>query len=466
MRKAVLVGASLVAASEAFVTPGFAPAPVSGTRSTPSLLTLKAVGKRPDVKVTTTDEPMAPGLCDVTGRRLGTATISRPTGGRAPPPIAANPTVAASKESGFPKTAYVARYYDPVAAGHVQASAVVRQTQAAGLAAAPSSKVEQTTFLGSRTLGKMMKGIFGGSSATVTADDLRGAQKMIDDILLETNANPLMVRLAWHDSGTFDASISSEWPAAGGAIGSIRFKPEIEHGANAGLASAVQMLEPVKAKFPKVSYADLFQMASARAIELAGGPPLNMRYGRVDAAGPDNCSPEGNLPDAEAGPSGKYGGTSGTKPTEDTTPNGHLRKVFYRMGLDDEAIVALSGAHTLGRAYKDRSGLGAEKTKFTDGSVQTRADGTEAKYKAGGSSWTKQWLKFDNSYFTTLPDPSADPELLKLSSDRTLFEDAGFKTFAEKFRDSEAEFFASYAAAHVELSELGSKFVPEGGIRI
>jgi hypothetical protein len=133
MRKAVLVGASLVAASEAFVTPGFAPAPVSGTRSTPSLLTLKAVGKRPDVKVclcgrsraarrcrvfswgmhaacarawpdvsthascdpqvTTTDEPMAPGLCDVTGRRLGTATISRPTGGRAPPPIAANPTV-------------------------------------------------------------------------------------------------------------------------------------------------------------------------------------------------------------------------------------------------------------------------------------------------------------------------------------------------------------------------------------
>lgn len=26
----------------------------------------------------------------------------------------------------------------------------------------------------------------------------------------------------------------------------------------------------------------------------------------------------------------------------------HLRKVFYRMGLNDEEIVALSGAHTLG----------------------------------------------------------------------------------------------------------------------
>lgn len=30
----------------------------------------------------------------------------------------------------------------------------------------------------------------------------------------------------------------------------------------------------------------------------------------------------------------------------------HLRNVFYRMGFGDEGIVALSGAHTLGRAMK------------------------------------------------------------------------------------------------------------------
>jgi len=30
----------------------------------------------------------------------------------------------------------------------------------------------------------------------------------------------------------------------------------------------------------------------------------------------------------------------------------HLRDVFYRMGFDDEAIVALSGAHTLGRCHQ------------------------------------------------------------------------------------------------------------------
>jgi hypothetical protein len=42
------------------------------------------------------------------------------------------------------------------------------------------------------------------------------------------------------------------------------------HGANAGLATAVSLLEPVKTAYPIVSYAVPFQMASARSIELAG----------------------------------------------------------------------------------------------------------------------------------------------------------------------------------------------------
>ena len=188
-----------------------------------------------------------------------------------------------------------------------------------------------------------------------------------------------------------------------------------------------------------------------------------MTTGRTDATGPEQCSPEGNLPDAEAGDNGEYGGADSAK---DTTPFGHLRKVFYRMGFDDEAIVALSGAHTFGRAYADRSGLGKEKTKFTDGSKQLLVDGSEAKYTPGGSSWTDNWLVFDNSYFSIMPDEDADPELLKTSTDLTLFEDEGFKPFAEKFGESQEAFFESYAKAHKQLSELGSKFEPEGGISL
>ena len=60
-------------------------------------------------------------------------------------------------------------------------------------------------------------------------------------------------------------------------------------------------------------------------------------------------------------------------------------------------VGAGQGAHTLGRAWKTRSGLGADKTKFTDGSKVARGDGKEGIGAKGGSSWTEKWLKFDNS---------------------------------------------------------------------
>jgi len=297
---------------------------------------------------------------------------------------------------------------------------------------------------------------------SLTKDDLLGARDEIDKLLREKACGPIMVRLAWHDAGTFDKNVKAEWPGAGGANGSIRFEPEILHGANAGLVNAHNLLVPIREQFPAVSYADLYQMASARAIETAGGPNLGIRYGRVDVESPDGCAPEGNLPDAEAGPEGKFGGPGGTALTEDPEARGHLRKVFYRMGFDDEGIVALSGAHTLGRAYKDRSGLGKEKTKFTDGSTEQKfADGEKAPFTSGGSSWTEQFFVFDNSYFQVLADDGADEELLKLSSDLAVFKDEDFRPFAEKFRDDKDTFFDSYAKAHRKLSELGVKFSTE-----
>ena len=116
-----------------------------------------------------------------------------------------------------------------------------------------------------------------GGCLFASKESLDGAQAMIDAIIDEKNCNPFFVRLAWHDSGTFDKNVQGEWPAQGGAIGSIRFAPEITHGANNGLINAVKLLEPVKQKFPDLSYADIYQMASARGIEKAGGPKIDMK---------------------------------------------------------------------------------------------------------------------------------------------------------------------------------------------
>jgi cytochrome c peroxidase len=53
---------------------------------------------------------------------------------------------------------------------------------------------------------------------------------------------PVLLRLAWHASGTFDKATGT-----GGSNGAtMRFAPESAHGANAGLKAARDFLEPVK----------------------------------------------------------------------------------------------------------------------------------------------------------------------------------------------------------------------------
>ena len=73
------------------------------------------------------------------------------------------------------------------------------------------------------------------------------------------------------------------------------------------------------------------------SVEYMGGAETPWKPGRTDAASGDMCPPNGRLPDASQGAQ-------------------HLRDIFYRMGFNDQEIVALAGAHTLGRCHTDRSG--------------------------------------------------------------------------------------------------------------
>ncbi|KAL3513643.1 hypothetical protein ACH5RR_026360 [Cinchona calisaya] len=268
-------------------------------------------------------------------------------------------------------------------------------------------------------------------------EQLKSAREDIKEILRTKFCHPILVRLGWHDAGTYNKNIK-DWLQRGGANGSLRYEVELKHAANAGLVNALQLIQPIKDKYSGVTYADLFQLASATAVEEAGGPKIPMKYGRVDVSGPHQCPEEGRLPDA--GP---------------PSPAAHLRDVFYRMGLNDKEIVALSGAHTLGRSRPERSGWGKPETKYTK-------DGPGA---PGGQSWTVQWLKFDNSYFKDIKE-RRDAELLVLPTDAVLFEDASFKEYAEKYAADQGAFFKDYAEAHAKLSNLGARFDPPEGFSI
>ncbi|MFQ6651240.1 hypothetical protein Gotur_022508 [Gossypium turneri] len=229
---------------------------------------------------------------------------------------------------------------------------------------------------------------------------IENARRELRGLIAEKNCAPIIVRLAWHSAGTFDWKTNT-----GGPFGTVKHAAELAHKANTGLDIAINLLEPIKEQFPIISYADFYQLAGVVAVEVTGGPEIPFHPGRPVRAD-------------------------------------RLREIFInQMGLTDKDIVALSGAHTLGRCHKDRSGF----------------DG----------AWTTNPLIFDNSYFKELLSGTG-ADIIQLPSDKVLVSDPVFRPFVEKYAAvrklffslsnsmfDQGEFFADYANAHLRLSELG-----------
>jgi cytochrome c peroxidase len=93
---------------------------------------------------------------------------------------------------------------------------------------------------------------------TAVAADISNLVKASPDI------GPTFVRLAWHSSGTYD-KMSKD---GGSGKGTTRFKEELAHGANAGLAkTVVAMMEPLKEKYGEnLSYADLYTLGGGMSV--------------------------------------------------------------------------------------------------------------------------------------------------------------------------------------------------------
>ncbi|KAK4182632.1 putative mitochondrial cytochrome c peroxidase precursor [Podospora australis] len=234
---------------------------------------------------------------------------------------------------------------------------------------------------------------------------------------------PVLLRLAWHASGTYDKETNT-----GGSNGAtMRFSPEADHGANAGLKAARDFLEPVKAKFPWITYSDLWILGGVCAIQEMMGPSIPYRAGRQDrdvAA----CTPDGRLPDA-------------------AQAHDHLRNIFYRMGFNDQEIVALAGAHALGRCHTDRSGYSGpwtfSPTVLTNDYFKLLVE----------EKW--QWKKWNG------PKQYEDKKtqtLMMLPADMALIQDKKFKEWVVKYAKDNDLFFKDFSAVCTKLFELGVPF--------
>ncbi|XP_042497078.1 putative L-ascorbate peroxidase 6 isoform X1 [Macadamia integrifolia] len=210
-----------------------------------------------------------------------------------------------------------------------------------------------------------------------------------------------VLRLAFHDAGTFDMDDTS-----GGMNGSIVY--ELDRPENSGLKKSVKILEKAKSEagiIQPVSWADMIAVGGAEAISICGGPTIPVQLGRLDSMLPD---PEGKLPQESLDASG-------------------LKQCFLRKGFSTQELVALSGAHTLGS-------------------------------KGFGNPTV-----FDNSYFKILLEKpwlssAGMSSMIGLPTDHVLAEDDECLRWITEYAENQNRFFDDFRNAYIKLVNSGARW--------
>ncbi|KAI5922886.1 heme peroxidase [Camillea tinctor] len=176
-----------------------------------------------------------------------------------------------------------------------------------------------------------------------------------------------------------------------------------------------------------------------------GGPEVAWRGGRTDFADERSVPPRGRLPDGAQGAA-------------------HLRAVFGRMGFGDQEIVALSGAHNLGRCHKDRSGFEGKwvnnPTRFSNQYFRLlRAHDWKRKRLDNG---VEQFVYVEEG--EEGEEEEKPEELMMLPTDMSLLEDEKFRPWVERYAEDKELFFADFAKVFAKLLELGLRRDAAGNV--
>lgn len=212
----------------------------------------------------------------------------------------------------------------------------------------------------------------------------------------------------------------------------MRYEAEGGDPANAGLQHGRAFLEPVKEKNPWITYSDLWTLAGVVAIKEMGGPEISWKPGRTDLVDDTKVPPRGRLPDGAQGAD-------------------HLRFIFYRMGFNDQEIVALAGGHNLGRTHMDRSGFEGpwvnNPTRFSNQffKLLLKLEWSEVTLENG----VRQFVYHD-------PDlEEGEEKLMMLPTDIALITDPSFNEWVKKYAEDKDLFFDDFSKVFAKLVELG-----------
>ncbi|MFF8991284.1 catalase/peroxidase HPI [Streptomyces sp. NPDC014983] len=239
---------------------------------------------------------------------------------------------------------------------------------------------------------------------------------------------PLVLRMVWHCAGTYRVGDGR----GGASCGMQRFAPVNSWPDNRNLDKARRLLWPVKKKYGrKISWPDLMVFAGNRALESMGLRTFGFAGGRAEVWESDEdvyWGPErvwlgderhGGVRELERPLAAAQMGLIYVNPEgPNTVPDPltsarDIRETFRRMGMDDEATVALiAGGHTFGKTHGaadpeawlgpepegaplDQQGLGWRSGYGTGMAGDAITSGLEG-------TWTPTPTHWDNSFFETL----------------------------------------------------------------
>lgn len=237
---------------------------------------------------------------------------------------------------------------------------------------------------------------------------------------------PVLLRLAWHSSGTYR---SGGCPVGGSFGGTYRFDQETNDASNMGLQNAFAFLKPIKDTFDWISYGDLFTLGGVVALQEMQGPTTPWRPGRKDLL--EKETPEnGRLPDgAETEPS-------------------YLRSYFAQLDfLNDREIVALMGSHSLGKTHLANSGFEGP----WGGAVNIFSN--EYFVNLLHQKWTLEKNDAGNLQYNN-PDKS----FMMLPADMALIKDDKFLKIVTEFSEHQDVFAEEFKNAFTKLIENGIDF--------
>merc|ERR1711920_225998 len=293
----------------------------------------------------------------------------------------------------------------------------------------------------------------------------------------------LMIRLAWHCSGSYRKS-----DGVGGRTGGRqRFEPERSWPDNTNLDKARALLYPLKEKYgDALSWGDLIILAGTTAYRQAGMPVTRMCFGRMDE--PDGSEAQLLGPTAEqeskfpctvngkcqaplpttvgliyVNPEGPLNSNGDGQIADPALSVAEIRRTFETMGHTNRSTVALiGGGHAIGKAHgacAKSAGLSPKEAFASNGSQDIwkgqcgSGMGTDTTTSGIEGSWTTQPDQWDNEFFKDLFEkewelwtgPGGAKQwrvkgmtggLMRMTTDMALLEDPSFRAISQEFADN------------------------------